>query len=275
MQKYRFIILLALFSTAFLCKADDFRTRLHQTQNASHSQSDVYAEIEFGRRVAAHVLGREDLLLDPQLTKYVNLVGRSLALNSPRQELEFHFGVLNSESVNAYSTPGGYVFITSAALKLVEDEAELAAILAHEIAHINARHIVKQLNIRGMDKDQLSVFTRVINASSDTTRVAANQAIDSAMTLLFDQGYKIKDEIEADQQAMLMLAATGYDPLALPRYLKRVDKYLALNPRKKSPTHPSSQQRFGRMAQLITEEQLTTNQRSRLRQRFIHYVSQE
>ena len=84
-------------------------------------------------------------------------------------------------------------------MKLAEDEAELAAVLAHEIAHINSRHIVKQLNIRGTENDQLSVFTRVINASSDTTRVAANQAINSAMTLLFDQGYKVKDEIESSQ----------------------------------------------------------------------------
>jgi predicted Zn-dependent protease len=275
MQKYRIIILLTIFSSTFISQAEDFRTRLHQIENVSHSQNDVLAEIEFGRRVAAHVLGREDLLVDPELNQYVNLVGQSLVLHTPRQELEFHFGILKSDSVNAYSTPGGYVFITSAALKLAEDEAELAAILAHEIAHINSRHIVKQLNIRGTENDQLSVFTRVINASSDTTRVAANQAINSAMTLLFDQGYKVRDEIEADQRAMLTLASTGYDPLALPRFLKRVDEYLALNPAKKTPTHPSSQQRISEMVQFIDEEKIKANQQTRAKKRFSHYVSRK
>lgn len=275
MVKHRYILLLIFASLPLLGNAEVFRTRLHQLQTPSHSQIDVTAEIDFGRRVAALVLGREDLLSDPDLMRYVNLVGKSLALHAPRAELEFHFGVLQSEAVNAYSTPGGYVFITTGALNLAKDEAELAAVLAHEIAHINSRHIVKELKIRGTDADKLSAITRVINATSDTTRVAANQALDSAMALLFDQGYKIKDEIEADQQAMLMLAATGYDPLALPRYLKRVDEYLAVNPNKKTPTHPSSKQRFSRMNQLATEEHLTSTERSRVKDRYIQHMSME
>lgn len=275
MRKYQIIVLLTLISAPLFSHAEVFRTRLHQIQNPTHSRDDVRAEIEFGRNVAAHVLGREDLLADPELTRYLILVGRSLVLHAPRQELEFRFGILDSDTVNAYSTPGGYVFITRGALNLAKDESELAAVLAHEIAHINARHIVKELNIRGSDTDKLSVLTRVISASSDTTRIAAGQAIQSAMTVLFQQGYKIQDEIEADQQAMLLLAATGYDPLALERYLTRVDEYLAVNPDKKTPTHPSSRQRHTRMRQFVQEENLTANHQLRLKERFSHYVSME
>jgi predicted Zn-dependent protease len=274
-KKFPIIIFLIFSMVASVSNAEDFRARLHQKKIATHSQSDVYAEVEFGRRVAAQVLGRENLLSDPELIKYVTLVGQSLVLHSPRQELLFHFGILNSDSVNAYSTPGGYVFITKAALALAEDEAELAAILAHEIAHINSRHIVRELNIHGTESDQLSVFTRMISASSDATRVAANQALNSAMTLLFDQGYKITDELEADQQAMLLLASTGYDPSALPRFLQRVDEYLALNPAKRTPTHPSSQHRFHQISVFLEEERLMAKKQLTLKRRFSHYVSKE
>ncbi|WP_455212101.1 M48 family metalloprotease [Kaarinaea lacus] len=275
MGKHRVIIVLLVAFIPLLGSAEVFRTRLHQLHTPTHSQSDVLAEIEFGRKVAAHVLGREDLLKDPNLTRYVTLIGRSLAMHSPRNELEFHFGVLRNDAINAYSTPGGYVFITTGALKFVQDESELAAVLAHEIAHINSRHIVKELNIHGTESDNLSTIARVVSASSETTRVAANQAIDSAMTLLFDQGYKIKDEIEADQEAMLMLAITGYDPMALTRYLKRVDKHMEGNPGEKTPTHPSSQQRFARMHKLAQEEHLTTASQLRTKKRFSNYISKE
>jgi len=272
----RFSFLLALIAIPLLTNADTFRTRWHQLQNATaHSRDDVRAEIEFGRTIAAHVLGKEDLLTNSHLTKYVSLVGRSLALHSSRQELEFRFGVLNSDAINAYSTPGGYVFITVGALNLVQDEAELAAILAHEIAHINSRHIVKELNIRGSEADQLSTLTRVISASSTTSRVAASQAIDSAMHVLFDQGYKVQDEIEADKQAMFLLATTGYDPMALPRFLLRVDDYLALNPSHKSPTHPASQIRYENMRQIAEEEHFKADNFLNVKQRFSRYISME
>ena len=275
MQTYRFIILLLCASLPVLSHAQGFRTRLHQLEQPARSYDDVYAEIEFGRKVAAYVLGREELVTNATLIRYVNLVGKALALSGSRPELEYRFAILHSDAINAYSTPGGYVFITTGALKLAEDESELAAVLAHEIAHIDARHIVKELNIHGVGDDGLSAIARVVGASSDTTRVAAQQAIDNAMALLFDKGYKISDEIEADQSAMLMLAASGYDPLALPRYLKRADDYLAVNPREKSPTHPSSQQRFAQLNQLITEEKFTANEQARLKTRFSHYVSME
>ena len=275
MEKFRIIVLSTLLALTLNGEAGTFRTRLHQIVNSSHTYSDVQAEILFGRTVAAHLLGRENLLDNTQLTKYVTLVGKSLALHSPRQELEFRFGVLDSDVINAYSTPGGYVFITRGALQLAQDEAELAAILAHEIAHINARHIVKQLNIRSTEQDNLSVLTRVVSASNETTRVAAGQALESAMVLLFKQGFKVQDEMEADQHALLILAATGYDPMALQRYLQRVDEYFSMHPNVKTPTHPSSRQRHANMDQLVNEENLATPQSLILRERFTRYVSKE
>jgi len=275
MGKFQIIVLSILLSLTLTGEAGNFRTRLHHEEISTHSYGDVQAEILFGRTVAAHLLGREDLLDSPLLTKYVTLVGKSLALHAPRQELEFRFGVLDSDAINAYSTPGGYVFITRGALQLAQDEAELAAILAHEIAHINARHIVKHLNIRGKEQDQLSVLTRVVSASNETTRVAATQALESAMAVLFNRGFEVQDEMEADRQALLILTATGYDPMALQRYLRRADDYLSMHPDKKTPTHPSSRQRHANMDRLVNEENLATPQPRILKERFTRNVSKE
>ena len=141
-----FVTLLLLIST--LCGAtnaaaeSDFRRRAHAVNSNEFETGDIQAEVAFGREIAARILGREPLRDNAELARYVTLIGQALALNSGRSELSFYFAVLDSEQVNAYSTPGGYVFVTRGALKQMRDEAELAAVLAHEIAHVQLRHII-------------------------------------------------------------------------------------------------------------------------------------
>jgi predicted Zn-dependent protease len=252
------LLLIFLCSWGQWCHGEDFRTRWNSLASSEKTASDVAAEVEFGRRVAAYILGREDLLENPQLTRYVNLVGKSLALHSARSDLEFHFGILQDKAINAYSTPGGYVFVTRGALRLVKDESELAAILAHEIAHVNARHIVKEMHIHGTDHRDLAVFTKLLGASNETTRATLSQAVDSTLNLLFKKGYKISDELEADRIALMILADTGYNPLALAHYLRRADQHTANHPAEKTPTHPSSKERFAQLQSVIKEENLSS-----------------
>lgn len=244
---------------------DNFRARWHSVDRPIQTQNDIAAEVAFGRQVAAYVLGRETLLDNPELTRYVNLVGKSLALHSARSDLEFRFAILQSDIINAYSTPGGYVFVTRGALQQVKDESELAAILAHEIAHISARHIVNEMNIHGTDNPDLAVFARLVSASNETTRVTLAQAINSTLTLLFKTGYGIEDELQADRIAVMMLADSGYDPLALPRYLQRADQHTANYPKQKNLTHPSSEERYAQLQSVINEEHLSSTLQSRHR----------
>jgi predicted Zn-dependent protease len=262
------------------CYADNFRARWHSLDEPAHTRGDVAAEVKFGREVAAYILGRETLLENTALTRYINLVGKSLAMHSARSDLEFHFGILQNESINAYSTPGGYVFITTGALNLVEDESELAAILAHEIAHVDARHIVKEMDIHGTDSRDLAVFSRLLSASNETTRLTLTQAINSTLSLLFKTGYKISDELEADRTALLILADSGYDPLALPRFLRRAENHTAEHPATKKPTHPSSKERFLQLQSVIDEERfssqmLTQNRIAVMQNRFSNLFPME
>lgn len=272
---------IAALATLFLCGAvaqaeeTPFRLRSHAMAAQLSSASDVAAEISFGRDVAARVLGRFPLQQEAEaLTRYLNLIGTALAAHSSRSDLNFHFALLDSDTINAYSAPGGYIFITRGALLQAEDEAELAAVLAHEIAHISERHIVKALKIRASDSGGSVGLGRLLSGSSDTARVAFGQAVDQAITLLFERGYSQQDELEADQVATLLLAHSGYDPLALRRYLERVQAH-EQNSAALNTTHPPSRQRLRTLDRVIEEEHLQALNLVRNSTRFKRYVKQQ
>lgn len=267
-------ILLTLVSVTQAFAGQEFRSRLSDNQQVTvdEIESDVEAEVEFGREVAARILGKHKLGSNFQLTKYVTLVGRSLALNSNRPELQFHFGVIESDQVNAYTAPGGYVFVTRGALKLMKDEDELAAVLAHEIAHVTQMHIVKELDIKGVEQGLSAGLTRLLSGATDTARVAFSQAVDQAVSLLFDKGLKQNDEFEADQVGTMLALSAGYDPSALYRYLDRVrlvkgEQLMVVN-----QTHPPFDQRLFALAKLIRDEGLSGVKGSVVQTRFGRFI---
>lgn len=213
------------------------------------NSEDVSAEIQFGRTVTARLLAHYPLLDDVRLTKYVNLVGHAVARNASRQEIDFHFGILDSPSVNAFAVPGGYLFITKGALDLAQDESELAAILAHEIVHVTERHIVKALNIRSSETQTGAGLARLIGGVSDPARVAFSQAADKAVEILLKEGIDKKSELEADRMAVMLTAISGYDGGALARYFSRVKEHknsdIAI-----SATHPPFDARISALAEM-------------------------
>lgn len=236
---------------------DDFRRRAHHVAYAGTTEDDVAAEIQFGKSIAARVLGRLPLYESPKLTRYVNLVGKAVAMHSNRPELEFRFAIVDADMINAYSAPGGYIFITKGALLAMKDEAELAGVLAHEIAHVTERHIVREFNVHGADDSALSGFSRLIGGSQDSARVALTQAVDKAVGILFERGYKHEDELDSDRIATLLLATTGYDPTALQRYLDRLFR-MAARTEAVATTHPPTSQRLQQLDELINAEGLAS-----------------
>jgi len=250
-----------------------FRTRAHIDQQLTASTDDIKAEINFGRNIAARILGRLPLLKDEKLTRYVNLVGKSLALHSARTEIDYYFAILDSSHVNAYSAPGGYIFITTGALMQMEDEAELAAVLAHEIAHITEKHIVNTLKIKANDNSTTAGIGQILGASTNTTKAIFTQVVDKAINILFEQGYQHQDEISADSVGLELLATTGYDPMALPRYLSRLQNNLREHPDNASSTHPPTQARLTNLTAIIEADQLHTLALPKATDRFKHYVT--
>ncbi|MEK6748166.1 MAG: M48 family metalloprotease [Pseudomonadota bacterium] len=263
---------LALFPLHSVAEENQpFRARSHNIEYANTTVEDIATEIRFGQTVSARILGRLALLGDATLTHYVSLVGKSLTANSSRPELEFRFGVVKGDAVNAYSAPGGYIFITTAALKNMQDEAELAGVLAHEIAHITERHIVKALRIKAIDTEK-SGLTQLIGSAGDTTRVAFFQTVDKAVQVLFETGFNHQDEMEADRVGTLLLVTTGYDPQALYRYLIRVQGENNDSNKAVNTTHPPTKQRMEALHTVLSSEGLDKVNYPRAAKRFKAHV---
>ena len=219
-----FLVFLPCIFSVSESSAESWRSRASVEGRDSYSQSDTEEELTFGREIAARLLAQYRMSTDEKLQKYVNLVGMTLAQNCIRPELNFHFIVVDSDEINAYSTPGGFVFVTTAVLSEMENEAELAGVLAHEISHITLRHIVKELNLKGAERSVVASLATLIGGASESAGIAFTQAVDKAVDIILRDGYKKEDEMQADMTAVVLCAYSGYDPSGLVTFLDRIGK---------------------------------------------------
>lgn len=199
-------------------------------------------EIEIGRGVAANLLGAAPPVNDPQLQAYVNRVGQWVAMHTERPDLPWHFAVLDTDGVNAFATPGGYVFITRGMLLRMRDEAELAGVLAHEVSHVVEKHALKTLRkgkLAGLAGDALSNYAEK-KGKADFTKIV------SAGTEIYARGLDKEDEFAADRAGVVIAARAGYDPYGLPSVLQTL---ASINPQDDAvalmlKTHPDSGKRL-------------------------------
>lgn len=269
-------LIIALLGLAFLRPAGplgaegdaSWRQRLPAAE-AAVATDDVQEEIIFGREVAARLVGRYTLYDNERVTRYVNLVGKAIVLNANRPELEFHVGVLNTDEINAYAAPGGFVFITRGALMKMQDESELAGVLAHEVGHIVERHVVNELHIRGTESSAAAGLARLIGGTSESARIAFSQSVDKALDMLFTTGYKREDEVQSDRDAMLFCTLSGYDPAGLVRYFERLNAIKGKNTEVLDKTHPSYEARIARLKGIIAEEGMEGSTNKIFKDRFL------
>jgi predicted Zn-dependent protease len=156
------------------------------------------------------------LYLDQRLADYVNLVGMTVVNASPWADRPIYFAVLNSTAVNAYSGPNGHVLITYGALMLMQDESELAGVLAHEVGHVTHEHglaAVRRANVFAAGLDL---------ARTDSDIAQLGQASDFLVEFLTTQGFDQPAEMEADAAAIEYVTAAGYDPNGYLRFLQRL-----------------------------------------------------
>ena len=175
-------------------------------------------EIALGRQARPQFIQEfGGLLPDPGVQQYVDQVGQSLVDQTTRPGLPWEFGVLASDQVNAFALPGGFVYITQGMLRQLDSEAQLAAVLAHEIAHVQHRHSVQQLKRMQLIQGGLtlaSLFGGEGQAASAATSVAGLVAGLASMSYGRDQ------EKEADLTGLKYLAREGYEPGA---FLELID----------------------------------------------------
>lgn len=208
-------------------------------------------EIELGEGVASNLLGAAPLLKKPALQQYVNQVGLWLALQTERPDLPWRFGVLDDDNINAFATPGGNIFITNGLLQRMNSEAELAGVLAHEIAHVLKKHHLEAIKKNA----RTSLLTDVAAHAAD--RKGRNPAIAKlagAGTELYARGLDKDDEFEADRMGVVIAARAGYDPYGLPAVLQILQ---GIDPANSDlalmfKTHPTPSDRLGLLDSLMS-----------------------
>ncbi len=174
-------------------------------------------EIAVGRNVTGTILGAAPLVNDVQLQQYVNKVGRWVASQSERADLPWHFGVIDSNDVNAFAAPGGYVLITKGLYLRLISEAQLAGVLGHEIAHVVQKHHLKVMQKQALLDAGTSFLKEKISKNKLTQRAVSTGAEISARNL--DKSA----EFEADSMGTVLAARAGYEAYGLAEVLQDME----------------------------------------------------
>ncbi|MEI6314982.1 MAG: M48 family metalloprotease [Syntrophus sp. (in: bacteria)] len=192
----------------------------------AHGAFTLDDEKKLGKEFYDKLEKHQAIMQDERVTTYVATVGNKVLANSQRLPYDYRFSVIKSLAVNAFATPGGYVYINQGLLTLVESESELAGVLAHEIAHINARHIAdsieksKKLNIATLAAILAGAF---LGVGGDLGAAVTAFSIGGMQSMSLK--YSREHEEEADRLGMAYLVSTGYDAKSMLDFLKIMRRY--------------------------------------------------
>lgn len=200
-------------------------------------------ELQLGKRMAAMVELQMKLLpaTDP-LAVYVNRVGQRVAKTADRKELFYRFYVVDDGQVNAFALPGGYVYVHRGLLSYLNSEAELAAVLGHEIGHVTARHAVQrytQAQGYRLGMTAVAIFTGLPSAALNLSDLLAAIAI---------QGYGREQELQSDELSLKYIARAGYDVRATSRLLRTLERLEKLDKKEKQDAGDKVQEYHGAFA---------------------------
>ena len=237
------------------------------TQAVTKTFEDITPEQEYyiGRTVAATVLTAYKPKTGQELNWYVNEVGQSLAQFSTRPETfgGYHFMVLDSEDINAFAAPGGLILVTRGLLQCCKTEDELAAVLAHEVGHVEKTHGLRAIKT-GRLNSALTIMAVEAgkNLAGDNlaeVTKAFDESINDIAGTLMNSGYSRKLEFEADAAGIEILKKSGYQPGALVAMLENMQKNW--NPSRKdfAATHPPPADRIAQLKKLVVTSSLASS----------------
>lgn len=205
-------------------------------------------EVQLGREITGNLLGASALVKDEALQKYVNQVGRWVANQSERADLPWRFAVVESEAINAFAAPGGYIVITKGLYRKLQNEAQLAGVLAHEIAHV-----VKKHHLKVIQKQQLlSIGAGLLNEKVGKGDQTLDKVIGNGAEIMA-RGLDKNAEYEADRDGVTLATRAGYDPYGLAEVLQAI---AATNTNEGSltllyKTHPHPDERLAKLGDAI------------------------
>ena len=290
----------------FLCACSKDIEKVKSEQKVSDKQrkelQEYKAEVELGRNMAGRLLQFYGVYSDVSLVGYINQVGMYVASYTDFQNRRFMFSVLDSDEVNAFACPGGYVLVTIGMLRNARSEAELAAVLGHEITHIGKQHMLKTLKKMG-NKEQEKLAENVDNKLVENPHVKARKRPDAeksmavavlarylagstgagfsllraakaGMNVILEKGLDKELEYEADTEGVSYAIYAGYEPNAMVNFLTRLHKSRKHNKnvgKVLERTHPTVLQRKKRIAKLLSEMDSHEIKGAKATKRFMKY----
>jgi beta-barrel assembly-enhancing protease len=221
-------------------------------------------EVELGKKVSADIRQRFGVVQDAAVTKYVTLVGAVLVTNSSRPNLPWTFIVLDTEAVNAFAAPGGFVHITRGALALMSSEAELAGVLGHELIHVTEKHTIAYL------KKSAATDLAVDASGKGDNKISA--AVIGKMKDIVLQGFGRDEELESDQKGLALANKAGYAPTGLADFLKKIQARNKNSTEKRGlfATHPQMDERLKKLGDMAAKMNATATLEARYK-KFISY----
>lgn len=222
-------------------------SQLAQNLKGTFHEVTETEEIEIGDGVGETLLGARPLENDLELQRYVNTVGLWVARQSERPNLPWHFGVNDSDTINAFATPGGNVIVTKGMIRVLRNESELAGVIGHEIGHVVRKH-----HLNAIRKN--AAFGLVAQGLQIASQGSRNESLVGALVgptkELYAKGLDKSDEFEADRMGVVLAARAGYDPWGLPSALQTL---ASVNPDDNAvkllfKTHPAPSARLEKLA---------------------------
>jgi predicted Zn-dependent protease len=212
-------------------------------------------EHQIGQEVSDKVVETFGVYQDASVTKYVTLVGAVLAQASSRPNVDWQFVVLDTEGVNAFAAPGGFIHITKGLLGLMKNESELAGVLAHEITHVTEKHTVNSIrngNLVAAGSDEIS-------SSGGMAQSLITKFAEKAYSDILNNKFSRGDENEADEKGVQLANKVGYAPMGLSSALNRlIERNKSVSePNGLFASHPQMKDRLTNIEKVIKEKKLT------------------
>lgn len=220
--------------------------------NAATHRQDIFfysteKEVKIGKNISDRVKQEYELSSNPKLNKKIYEIGKKIAEVCDRQAITYHFDIIEEDEKNAFSLPGGYIYIYKGLLDLLETDDEIAFVLAHEIGHVVGRHSIKRLQAN-WGANLLLIGSTQVETSNDSVGTV------SLMLAQIISGYAKEDEFLADKLATEYLKKANFDPAAGIEVLKKLEKARE----EESPhrisyfrSHPFAAQRIRRIKQTL------------------------
>ncbi|MTJ47883.1 M48 family metallopeptidase [Dolichospermum sp. UHCC 0259] len=211
------VAVMICLGTPLLSKAIGFRDLIRivpqVTQILNLSNISDRQEVDLGQQINQEIQQEVRISRNSQLNSYVEQIGRRLAANSTRPNIPYTFQVVEDPAVNAFATAGGFIYVNTGLLKTADNEAEFASVLAHEMGHIEGKHLIKQMR-------QQAIASGVASVSG----LDRSKAVGIGVQLALNLPRSRQDEFDADKRGLANITRTGYAQSAMVSFMKKLQR---------------------------------------------------